>query len=688
MTQMFLLIDSRSGVTTEVMAHKNGKGWKALCPFHDDQNPSLSIDEENRVYHCFGCDAKGKIAADYHSASVPKSKRKVIAGYDYKDESEELLYQVLRYEPKGFSFRRPDGKGGWIYNLDGVQRVPYRLPELLASTASVFIAEGEKDVETVRRFGLTATTNAGGAGKWQTEFSGHLKNRDVVLVPDNDTIGKKHMASIAETLKNKAHSIKIVELPGLAEKEDVSDWLTKYDHSIDELERIVNEAAEYDSTRKAISESPQRTIFMNRFYPRPFTEEIINRYKFFAAGTTEKDDLYYFDEGSGLWKRDAVNLIAHYFRTESSLDDSQKKTEVVRQIEMDIRGVVWQKEKTSLPEPNLELIPCANGTFDLRTGSVRPFTPEDYFTWKLPWDFNSNSNDEFISLMESFVPPERISDLWELLAYLLWRDYSYQKFFFLFGRGSNGKSLFQNLCVNLCGKENVASLSLDEIQGNKFAAIMLHDKLVNVSGEVNYHDLENTRLLKELTGEDVIMADRKYLNPIQFKNHAKMVFLTNQIPKTHDTTDGFYRRAYLIEFPKQFTENPLLIQRVNDLGKTRSQHEGLLFEVLNRLKNLKARKFVFTNHRSSETMKKEYESLSNPLTQFVETCCEKRVDSLIPKSHFKEKFNGWLRGHGFNAYSDTRLGLEMKELGFEEGRRQYAGTGERVNCWLGVCWKP
>ena len=166
-----------------------------------------------------------------------------------------------------------------------------------------------------------------------------------------------------------------------------------------------------------------------------------------------------------------------------------------------------------------------------------------------------------------------------------------------------------------------------------------------------------------------------------------MIFLTNQVPKTHDTTDGFYRRAYLIEFPRQFEENPLFLQRVNDLEATRSQYEGLLYEAMKHLRTLKARKFIFSKHRSPDTMKKEYESLSNPLSQFVEAFCEKKADSIIPKSHFKERFNGWLRERGFNAYSNTRLGLEMKELGLEESRRQYAGTGDRVNCWLGICWK-
>ena len=79
------------------------------------------------------------------------SQHKIVASYDYTDEFGTLLFQVVRLAPKTFRQRRPDGKGGWIWNLEGVTRVLYRLPDLMEALAlerRVFVVEGEKDVET------------------------------------------------------------------------------------------------------------------------------------------------------------------------------------------------------------------------------------------------------------------------------------------------------------------------------------------------------------------------------------------------------------------------------------------------------------------------------------------------------------------------------------------------------------
>jgi len=111
--------------------------------------------------------------------------------YDYHDADGALRYQVVRYPDKGFTQRRPDGKGGWLYNLDGVTRLLYRLPELLATgpDTPVYVVEGEKDVNTLRALGLVATTNSEGAGKWRAECNRYFVGRQVAIVPDNDTAG-------------------------------------------------------------------------------------------------------------------------------------------------------------------------------------------------------------------------------------------------------------------------------------------------------------------------------------------------------------------------------------------------------------------------------------------------------------------------------------------------------------------
>jgi len=154
-------------------------------------------------------------------------RKKMIKSYDYLDKSGKLLFQTVRLDPKDFRQRRPDGQGGWVWNLDGVRKVPYRLPELLQASMQdwVFITEGEKDVDRLVAEGLSATCNPMGAGKWRAEYDRYFAGRLVAVIPDNDEPGMRHARQVAESLLGIAGEIRIVEVPGLDKGGDISDWL-------------------------------------------------------------------------------------------------------------------------------------------------------------------------------------------------------------------------------------------------------------------------------------------------------------------------------------------------------------------------------------------------------------------------------------------------------------------------------
>jgi putative DNA primase/helicase len=170
----------------------------------------------------------------------------IVAEYDYHAANGTLLFQVVRKVPKAFVQRRPDGNGGWIWNMHGIERVPYRLPELrrAAADARIYTCEGEKDCDALHERGLTATTNPGGAGKWQPSMSAYLRDCDVVILPDNDPAGEQHAQDVARKLHGVARAIRVVRLPGLPDKGDVSDWLAT-GGTADELERLITQAPIY-----------------------------------------------------------------------------------------------------------------------------------------------------------------------------------------------------------------------------------------------------------------------------------------------------------------------------------------------------------------------------------------------------------------------------------------------------------
>jgi hypothetical protein len=172
-------------------------------------------------------------------------QRKGVTTYDYHDQDGQLLFQVVRYDPKDFRQRRPDGNGGWIWKLDGVDRVLYRLPELLraAPYTTVFICEGEKDCNALHERGLIATTNPGGVGKWLPSMSEPLRDRNVVILPDNDEAGEKHADNVAGALQGIAKSARVLRLPGLPHKGDLSDWLAA-GGTAEELDQLAPDAQE------------------------------------------------------------------------------------------------------------------------------------------------------------------------------------------------------------------------------------------------------------------------------------------------------------------------------------------------------------------------------------------------------------------------------------------------------------
>jgi hypothetical protein len=173
-------------------ARRSGSScWMAKCPAHDDNNPSLSIRElDGKVLvHCHSGCAQRNVIHALKARGLWQSERsknpRIVATYDYTDENGNLLYQVVRYQPTDFRQRRPDGCGGWIWKK-GARQVLYHLREVLEAPI-VFVVEGEKDCESLRAAGFVATTNAGGAkAPWLPQFTEALRNREVILIPDND----------------------------------------------------------------------------------------------------------------------------------------------------------------------------------------------------------------------------------------------------------------------------------------------------------------------------------------------------------------------------------------------------------------------------------------------------------------------------------------------------------------------
>jgi hypothetical protein len=239
--------------------------WQALCPAHEDRNPSLSIGEGDdkvllnchagceyrEIVSALGLEPKDLFESDDSWGPFDDDVQEA-AVYPYHDREDELAFEVVRFEPEPGhpargekTFRQRDQDGNW-----GVERerVLYRLPDVLEAARKgkvVFVVEGEKDVHTLEELGFTATTNPMGAGTWREAWTESLEGANVVIIPDNDDEGWEHAHEVAEHLLSAAESVRVVDLPDVPTKGDVTDWV-KDGGTADELKQLVSETTLFE----------------------------------------------------------------------------------------------------------------------------------------------------------------------------------------------------------------------------------------------------------------------------------------------------------------------------------------------------------------------------------------------------------------------------------------------------------
>jgi putative DNA primase/helicase len=444
---------------------------------------------------------------------------------------------------------------------------------------------------------------------------------------------------------------------------------------IDKARNFVTDTASEAVPKKKKSKTVHN--LMSKFSPRPFTKEILQKDKLFFDNYKR---LFIFDQQNGLWTENAEIILEAELR-QGSLGDELLKKYYIQEILADVKALAYSQEEMKEPEPHL--IPFNNIIYNLKTDERLDYSSDYFFTSKIATNFNPDATCPFIDGIFSQLVWNPV-DLYELIGYCLYRGYAFAKWFFLYGSGGNGKTLFAMILEAVLGKHNIRSITTEQFIDNHFAVADLHGKFANLAGEMSYNTLEKTAILKQLVGGDLLRAERKYKEPFYFNNYAKLIFNTNSLPKTTDKTRAFYRRLYLIEFPNRFegsdNEDKLLAQKI-----TQGEIEGLALKSLGFLMNLYDRGFFFTNDRGVDELTREYERLTNPLITFLDETTLRNVGGVVPKWQLRDLFVQWLTDKQFRVWNDTQIGKEMKMLGYDDGRPTIEGRSVRV--WFGIKWK-
>lgn len=677
---------------------KTPSGWSARCPAHDDTTASLSIatgDDGRTLLHCHaGCTVDailGKVgltARDLFSANGngKAPKKEIVATYDYRDETGNVVFQAVRFAPKDFRQRRPKEGGGWTWSVKDISKVPYRLPELLAVDPSktVFIVEGEKDCDRLHKLGMVATTNVGGAGKWRQEYNVHFAGRPVAIVPDNDAPGREHAKQVATALHGTAASVKVLELPNLPEKGDVSDWL-QTGGTIQQLQELVNATPEWKP-----SPTPTITRDTEAF---PLTDTGLAERFALQHG----DDVRYcFAWGKWLcwdgtrWKIDdggAVDQLGK--QTVRSIlreaadepDDIRRRalTAFAKSSESVARRTAMLTLARSEPpipispdvlDKNAWILNCSNGKLDLRTGQLCEHRREDYVTklcsveyrddalcptWLTTLDTCFNRNYELIDFLQRFA------------GYTLTGDVGEQILSIWHGIGANGKSTIINALMEMLGPDYAMKATADLLlmkwnTDHPTALTDLHGKRLVACIETDDGRRLAESLVKELTGGDPIRARRMREDFWQFMPTHKVVLACNHRPTVRGTDHAIWRRLKLVPFNVVIPPD----DRDKQLpAKLREELPGILAWAVRGC--LDWQRYGLGEPKAVIEATADYQNQEDVLLNFLSECCVIAPEARVKAADLLDAYKEWC---GDKYMTARKLTTTLTDRGI---KRQHSG---------------
>jgi hypothetical protein len=515
-------------------AKRAGKGWLAKCPAHNDHTPSLSVREgqDGRpLLHCFGgCKREAIVAAmgwtmrDLMPSNgigdrQPTTKRaaatkpKVFETLDkaadaalmpIKREHPDVKVRRFSYRPDYIRLRFdwPGGKTfrdvsrndkGWLFRKPA-GRSPLYHADRLPGAELVFIVEGEPKVEALEGLGLTATTSGSASSSNTADWTPLKGTPRICILPDNDKPGLDYSCAV----KAKLPQAKIVPLPGLAEHQDVVDWLDKRDSQEPEtivaaLMQIV-EAAPAAKAVEAKASDPtdiaDAELILDPADPRPSARTFINR-KYRQSGIctivnyagdfrTWMGRAYAAREDAGI-RAELYHLLASARRRAPNSElvpfqpTANKVSNVVDALAalthqpLDLRPPRWLVEPAEAIDPS-ELLPCANGLLHLPTSRLYPPTPAFFNLHALDVDFNPSANPPRIwlnfltSLWHDDVLSVRALQDW--FGYVFGGDTRLHKILLIVGPKRSGKGTIGRVIRALLGNHNVAAPTLAGLTKN------------------------------------------------------------------------------------------------------------------------------------------------------------------------------------------------------------------------------
>jgi putative DNA primase/helicase len=350
----------------------------------------------------------------------------------------------------------------------------------------------------------------------------------------------------------------------------------------------------------------------------------------------------YIRNGTEFIHRALVKILSPYTRSNGQ---TCYNTHVLKEVVDIIKGMNYHQANEF--DKDLEIINCRNGLLNWVNGDFTPHTKDYLSRVQIPIDYDPMAACPFIlQMLETVLEKKDRTKALEFAAYCLYRKHPIQKTFFMLGPGGTGKSHFMDVIRLICGENNVSSVSLHDLELDRFATSDLYCSLLNEFGDLEQTELKNVNTLKMLTSnKDIIRAQRKGEKSFEFINYAKLIFASNKLPRVRDNTSGFYRRIEILPFEHEFTRAEIdESNRTGLLQKIKSPEElsGFLNIILPYLAPLIVRG-EFTNGFDRTTAKDKYKRRSEPVASFVELHLEEMADECASKHAIYEAYKAFCR---------------------------------------------
>lgn len=390
---------------------------------------------------------------------------------------------------------------------------------------------------------------------------------------------------------------------------------------------------------------------------------------------------------AGWWRQlddlaDVKNSIARHY----GKDAAPKKIETMFSL---LQAFLAVAEAVFVPDRRM--ICLQNGTLNTDTFTLDEHSPEHGLVNKLNIDWNpaASCRTWLKFLDEIFVndadKAQKITFLKEWFGYCLIPDSSQHKFLWLVGAGGNGKSVLLAILTALVGTKNVSHAHLERLEKGPVRA-ELEGKLVNISSEMSAEATISDSYFKAIVSGEELEAERKYKTPFSFRPYVRLIGATNHLPRLLDLSDGFFRRAIVLTFNRQFTGaevDPALESKLLE------ELPGILTWAMQGLHQLRERG-SFDIPQSSITALGQYRQDSDPVATFAEACLDRINQGGEKTSYIYAGYSKWCRLNGFSRRNVIGFGKRLAELGFDSYRTS-AGNSWRVavkaeaNDWWDEC---